>query len=619
MNNIFHLLFFMNKLILWSIFLFWSILHIYLWQLNEVLKVADSFAYLQMSHYLESFSTEGFWTGWFGFLYSLPIACLNYFLSNDFLSAQIINITLFNLSAFLLFVIGKRYLDPLYVYVLLILFFLSPILLHFNIAILSENIYIPLFLLVVLLGLKFSATPKIRHWIWFWFLLALMYLTRWEAFIYLWAVWIISIFVYLFSPYKKLTRWEFLTRWFTKKFFWFNILLLLSFWLFVAPYVYHLNSITWEWWLSNKWSSNLRQATLRGKEKMDDSGFEQAVAELTPDSKKLIAGFAGWLDYDTPETGITLQNYIIENPKRFITNWLENQKKLYSKNLPHIIVWEAWTLYFNEDSELFYKNKLFLVLVILPLIFFVLGIIQLFRNKKYPLLIILGSFYFIASMFFTLFFTLNRYFVIFLPLFLLIIVYGIQHVNSIITFTWTGFSKREVNQKRFAWKNVFKALCALAIIWVYTLGTFSYYNTHKDHDKQYIIKKEAGEWLQKNAFKMYENELCKDSIWCVAKISRKEYRANLKILERFPITTYYSWTQKRFITPYTNSLSQLLIYAKHNKIDYLIVDSLDFQKYRPLLYFLLDEKKEFEWIKAVKTFKKQFKGKMQKVIIYKIL
>jgi len=29
-------------------------------QLNEVLKVADSFAYLQMSNYLQNFSAQGF-------------------------------------------------------------------------------------------------------------------------------------------------------------------------------------------------------------------------------------------------------------------------------------------------------------------------------------------------------------------------------------------------------------------------------------------------------------------------------------------------------------------------------------------------------------------------------
>jgi len=66
------------------------------------------------------------------------------------LSANILNIILFNFSGFLLYNIAKEYLTQKYLIILILLFFLSPILLHFNIAILSENLYLPLFLLIVL-------------------------------------------------------------------------------------------------------------------------------------------------------------------------------------------------------------------------------------------------------------------------------------------------------------------------------------------------------------------------------------------------------------------------------------------------------------------------------------
>jgi hypothetical protein len=68
----------------------------------------------------------------------------------------------------------------------------------------------------------------------------------------------------------------------------------------------------------------------------------------------------------------------------------------------------------------------------------------------------------------------------------------------------------------------------------------------------------------------------------------------------FPINkaynlSYVSFCESdgRFITPYTDYLDKLLIYAKSNKIDYLIVDSLDFYTYRKDLQYLLDNKKEF--------------------------
>lgn len=72
-----------------------------------------------------------------------------------------------------------------------------------------------------------------------------------------------------------------------------SVLLTLFFGLFISPYVYYLSTITGDIGLTNKGSSNLRQAQLRGIDHMDDIGFERAVAELTDDKQHLIAGFAG--------------------------------------------------------------------------------------------------------------------------------------------------------------------------------------------------------------------------------------------------------------------------------------------------------------------------------------
>lgn len=573
----------MNKIFLYLTFIVGTLIHIYFLQLNEILKVADSFAYLQMSNYFNELSIQGFGTGWFGFLYSLPIAWINFFLNNNFLSAQILNIILFNFSGFLLYKIAKPYLSQKYLIVLIALFFLSPILLHFNIAILSENIYLPLFLLLVLGLQNFIEEPKVSDWIAFGFLIALMYFTRWEAFIYLWAIWLVSLFL-LFR--KKINFSKFIS---------FNIIVILFFWIFVFPYIYYLHSFTWEWGLSNKWSSNLRQAILRWKEKMDDEGFEKAVAELTPDKKHLIAGFAGGLKYDKPTTWITLKNYILEDKSRFLNNWLENQKKLYSKNLVNIIDWNANLLYFNENSNLFYKNKIFFVLLLLPIILLIIWLINLYRDKKRDILIILFSFFFISSIFFTLFFVLDRYFIIFIPLLLIIILYWIKTIDEIYTFSWTGFIKKSINSDSISGHKILKIFLILNFMWIYLLGLLSYYNSYKLEDTMYEIKKIAGEYLKENKSKQ-----------------------NINILERFPIVTYYSWTNHRFITPYTDNLSDLLTYAKFNKIDYLIVDNLDFEKYRPDLKFLLNIEKEFNWLEKVKVFEKKFNWEKQKVIIYKI-
>jgi len=582
----------MHKILIFLTFLIGTAIHIYFLWLNEVLKVADSFAYLQMSNYFNNFSLQWFWTGWFGFLYSIPIAAVNFFVWDNFLSAQIINIILFNISGFLLYNIAKPYLKKKYLILLISLFFLSPILLHFNIAILSENIYLPLFLLIVLALQNFIEEPRASDWIAFWFLIALMYFTRGEAFIYLWAIWLISL---ILTFRKKINL---------SKFIGFNLLFILFFWIFVSPYIYYLHSFTWDWGLSNKGSSNLRQAIMRWKEEMDDDGFEKAVAELTSDNKHLIAGFAGGMKYDKPTTNITLADYILEDKSRFINNWLENQKKLYSKNLPNIIDWNARSLYFNIDSSFFYKNKIFLIIITIPLLLFLIWIFNLYKDKKRDILIILFSFFFIASIFFTLFFTLNRYFIIFLPLFLIIIVYAIQTIDKNLSFSWTGFAKKPIDIEKFSMHSFIKIFLSLNIILLYSLWLLSYYNTYESADKKYEIKKLAWEWLKENSPHSVS--------------PNKREVAQLNILERFPVVTYYSWTNHRFITPYTSSLTNLLEYAKFNNIDYLIVDTLDFAKYRPKLDFLLDDKKEFVWLEKIKIFEKEFNWEKQKVIIYKI-
>jgi len=59
------------------------------------------------------------------------------------------------------------------------------------------------------------------------------------------------------------------------------------------------------------------------------------------------------------------------------------------------------------------------------------------------------------------------------------------------------------------------------------------------------------------------------------------------------VVTYYSGTKERWLTPYTDKLENLITYARHHSIDYLVVDSVDFATYRKDLDFLLyfaDEK-----------------------------
>ncbi len=518
-----------------------TIFHMSLLHLNEVLKVADSFAYLQMASFLADFSQEGLGNGWFGFVYSLPIALMNIFIDDNFIAAKIVNIILLNISALLLWRISTRILSPTFALCAAGLFFLSPTFLHFNIHILSENIYIPLFLALFLTTVKFIENIIIwgtdlhslqKETFTLACLLWLMYLTRAEAFIYLWSIGIIAITL---LAQKHLSL---------KKFLWLGSIFLLTFFVFISPYLFHLHSLTWEWWLTNKWASNLRQAELRGVERMDDAGFEQAVAELSPDKHQLIAGFAGGMVYDAPQIEWSLWSFISKNPSWFIQRVWQNQKKLFTRNLPEIFLWKSPKLYDDRSQVLFYQNKVFLFLCILPLLTLIYGLFKALQKQRKFFYTGL-SFFIPALIFFTLFFTLNRYFLIFLPLMLVFFCYGLQNISK---------DRSRVFQ-------LIPLILFINILWAYGLSLKVYYSIESPKDQYYSLKQEAGEWLRGN-------------------FSGEE---DPRIMERFPIVTYYSWADYRWITPYTNDIWDIVEYAQYNDLDILVVDTMDFETYRPKL------------------------------------
>lgn len=521
------------QFLLFLICILGTIYHGLFMQLNEVMKISDSFAYLQMSYFLWELSSQGFWNGWFGFIYSLPIALIHIFTQSDFLAAQIVNLILLNISALLLWKIARTMLSPIYSLFVILLFFLSPTLLHFNIHILTENIYIPLFLGTFLVLQKFIQNPSISKTILIACMIGLMYLTRAEAFIYISSVGVISL---IMLGRKKMSISEF---------FGYGWVFFISFFVFISPYLIHLHGLTGEWWLTNKWASNLRQAELRWQDKMDDAGFEQAVAELTSDNTSLISGFAGGMPFDTPSIEGSLWEYISKDPRGFVSRILTNQKKLYTQNFPEIILGKSPSLYYSDDHR--FSNIFFLIYCLIPILVLIYGVTVIYKKQK-DFFFISFAFFIPASIFFTLFFTLNRYFLIFLPLIYITLTYTIASINI---WKYTQYVR--------VW-------ISLQLISLLLLSTSVYYHIESPKDEYYELKKTAGLWIKNNL---------KDT-------------QNLKIMERFPIVTYYSNSKTRYITPYTDDINNIYKYGVYRDIDILIVDTMDFKTYRPELTQYLD-------------------------------
>lgn len=581
----------MYKILIALIFLDWIALRVYFLQLNQILKVPDSFAYLQMAWYFQDLSMSWFWTWWFGFLYSLPIAAVNIFVDDFFFSAQIVNIIFSTFTWFFLYLIWKRYLTEKYNIIFVGLYFISSTILYYNINVLSENIYMFLFIALIYVIHNFLDviwTKRDIFSLW-WniykvdnlrelflytalisFIMALMYFTRGEAFIYISSIICLLYCIYLQNGISL------------ARFFKVGSLFLLLFFIFISPYIYYLYTITWEWWLTNKWSSNLRQAQMRSIDNMDDIWFEKAVWELTPDNHHLIHWFAGWLKYDKPKYDISLKEYIFDDFSWFISRFWDNQIKLYTRTLPWLIIKDSLKVYWDSNSMV-YGNKVVLLIILIPLLLFSYWLyLLLFNNiarltQKRELLIIISLFFFVASLFFTLFFVLDRYFIIFLPFSFLIMVYWWQEllkgVKSMVVFKYI--------------------LVMLLLLWSFWLGSLWHYSDNIYKDTDYSLKKEVWEWI----YKRYDS-------------------SSLQIAERFPIVTYYSWTRERWLVPYTDNVKQLREYLKYNEVDILVVDSKDFKKYRPDLYeIMIDYTKKHNWFELIKAFERPG----ERVILYKVI
>jgi len=126
---------------------------------------------------------------------------------------------------------------------------------------------------------------------------------------------------------------------------------------------------------------------------------------------------------------------------------------------------------------------------------------------------------------------------------------------------------------------------------LYALSILVYYNIESPKDEYYVLKQEAGIWLQQNT----------------------QNPKNLKIMERFPIVTYYSSSKTRYITPYSKDMHDIHKYGIYNDIDILVIDSMDFLTYRPQLAEYLEITPEnFEKLKEFNN------TQAQKVILYSL-
>ena len=561
------------RLIIIFIFLAWTSLHFLFLPLNQIVKTNESFDLLRMSNSFWNFDINLLWSDNVWFLYSLLVAItekLVAIINNNFfwyqlfditlISAKILNVILFSIAWIFLFIIWKKYLSQKYNSLLIILFFISPALINHNIAISSENLFIVLFLVLFLVLERVISELSVKR----------------EFIRILWKnvelnnkkeIAIISFFLasllwimYYATPYSSIIIISIIfiiihliLRWDTSFLKWISSiwLIFIFFVIFLIPSFLHKDS----------------------------------EVEIT-ENNKYLKDIKFDSDYKESPIFSSLSEIVNTDKKELYNKFIENQKNLYIEVIPKMIIWDMYKVYYNNNFIL-NKNKIFLFFIFFPpflLLYWLYKLIftRIIRltDKKNLMLIFIYTFL-VFSAFFSLFFVSEKVFVIFMPLLILIMLYWTQELlfnedikewlfSIILKYSWT----------------------VLILIWLFASWAWGFYNTY-NFDEQYYIKKDL--WI---------------------KLSKEvENPEKTKIMEILPTFTYYAGAEKRYNIPETDSLTNIINYAKENKIEFLVVDNLEFLEYRNWLSFLLNETKKHTWLELYDIYEKWW----EKIILYKII
>jgi len=522
-----------NKII-GLIFILWAYLHIYMLQINQIVKTSIWFENIKLINEFKNLSIAWVWDFSIWFLYSLLIAPFDIFIKNTLLSAQIVNIILLIFSWILLFNLWKKYLHPTYNTLAVILFFISSNIITYTNNINEINLTITLILLFILLIHKLLSETSIKsmnvkvHWInvkvtnnkdiikksiFVWIGITLLFFTIQISIVLLISILFLLIYFLLI---KKLSFKILLISYST---------IILTFLIFISPYIYI-------WWMKSYTDNNL---------------------------------------------------LVINNSKIINSSWenifLKNEKDFFSIIFPRIILGNIMDSY-NDISFIFYNNKIFFIIMIFPILFFIIWIYKLLFDKR----VLLTEKRYLLPIFFSLFTLINllwglsifpnNYFIILLPIIILITCFGAQ---NIIIFNIELLSAIKFLTISFIFISIYAQ-------WTIHYFTYNFYN-----DNKYEIIKEMGLWLKDNK------------------------KPNIKIMETTPIVSYYSWENKTFALPKTDKIEDIISYAKENKITYLVIDSLLLSKNNPWLKYIENSSYKNNSLEKIKEVKKIW----QKVILYK--
>ena len=135
------------------------------------------------------------------------------------------------------------------------------------------------------------------------------------------------------------------------------------------------------------------------------------------------------------------------------------------------------------------------------------------NNEKSNFLMTLFFIFGIASVFFTLFFLIDRYFIVFIPIALLVICYWAQE----FLIKKTDYIDNYGFRKLYNFNSIKYIIFSILLISVFAIWTNNYFNSHKLDDEKYILKKETWLRMKKN---LCNTDICKK--WSIEALAARD-------------------------------------------------------------------------------------------------
>jgi hypothetical protein len=337
-----------------------------------------------------------------------------------------------------------------------------------------------------------------------------------------------------------------------RKFLICSILLIFGFFISSSPYLVFLHNQTGQWTLSEKGGYNLKYIKDFNE---DPLKYEEKMSGLTDNGTRIKGEF--FLSNEMEK--VDSFNYVIQHSNEIAKRYTINLSIVYSRTInsvlpPLLIFLTGYGLFRRKWTKERFKKELYLIVIII-----------------YPLLL------------YPVFGIENRYLLPILPIAIIWSANGINELQDWLNQTTTDLKIDRLRQG-FIFKNIVFIVISLSLIPMIALIPFYFYSD------QPVEHKTAGLWMK-------ENEPLKPVI----------------MEAKRPYVAFYA-EGTHIPMPYAN-YTEMMKYAKHHNVNYIIIDEIETTKVRPQLAFLLDETKAPEG--ELKLIYKD-NNQRNKILIYKL-